>query len=485
MKLQTKLLLVAMGPMVVSVIAQAVYSATSEKSKVSGALQEKARSISPLLVNVVGPNLALGDVAATYEALDYLQKDPDFRFVLVLKGREVFAQRGDKTVLDQTDSMSHPSAIEIEQHGDTVFAASPIKSGDKALGAIVLGLRRTDSSLLVQIVILVVALAFAGVTSLTLSRVVLAPVHEIVTVLEAISGGDLTQHIEARSDDEIGQIARSVNKTAENLRKQVKIIHGNAVSLAGAAEELAATSRLLSESAQGSSEQANSVSSAAAEIKERLHEVANAAGKLETGVREVARCTTEAGQSASAAVTTTEAAKASMNRLGESSFEIGNVVKVITAIAERTNLLALNAAIEAARAGGAGQGFAVVANEVKELAKQTAKETENIGQRTLHIQRDTGQVVEAIQGIVRVIGEVKQYQEEVASSVGVQNQMTSTITSSISRAASASTEMAGNLQQLAAIIHQNETAVVDSRTAAQELTRMASELERVVNTFQH
>ena len=122
-----------------------------------------------------------------------------------------------------------------------------------------------------------------------------------------------------------------------------------------------------------------------------------------------------------------------MAKLGESSAEIGNVIKVITSIAQQTNLLALNATIEAARAGEAGKGFAVVANEVKELAKQTAKATEDISRKIEAIQEDTKGAVEAIAQIGKIINQINDIQNTIASAVEEQTATTGEISRNVTR----------------------------------------------------
>ena len=123
-----------------------------------------------------------------------------------------------------------------------------------------------------------------------------------------------------------------------------------------------------------------------------------------------------------------------VKKLGESSQEIGNVIKVITSIAQQTNLLALNATIEAARAGEAGKGFAVVANEVKELAKQTAKATEDIGQKIDAIQGDTKGAVKAIEEIGTIINQINDISNSIASAVEEQTVTTNEIGRSVTEA---------------------------------------------------
>ena len=184
---------------------------------------------------------------------------------------------------------------------------------------------------------------------------------------------------------------------------------------------------------------------------------------------------------ATEAVKVADDTSATVNKLGESSVEIGNVIKVITSIAQQTNLLALNATIEAARAGEAGKGFAVVANEVKELAKQTATATEDISQRIEAIQKDTGGAVDAIGRIGEIINRINDIQNTIASAVEEQTATTNEIARSANEAATGSTEIARNVSSVSKAAQDTSHGANSTLSAAQELAKLSAELKQVVD----
>src|SRR5262249_45455688 len=153
--------------------------------------------------------------------------------------------------------------------------------------------------------------------------------------------------------------------------------------------QLTALSQQMGANAEETATQAGVVSAASEQVSKNGQTGATGSEQMSASIREIARKTTDAAKMALSWGKMTGTPKTTVGKLGESSAEVGQVIKVITSIAQQTNLLALNATIEAARAGEAGKGFAVVANEVKELAKATARATEDIGQRIEAIQADT------------------------------------------------------------------------------------------------
>jgi methyl-accepting chemotaxis protein len=188
---------------------------------------------------------------------------------------------------------------------------------------------------------------------------------------------------------------------------------------------------------------------------------------------------------ATSAVKTAETTNATVAKLGESSAEIGQVIKVITSIAQQTNLLALNATIEAARAGEAGKGFAVVANEVKELAKETAKATEDISQKIEAIQSDTKGAVEAIGQITGIINQLNDISNTIASAVEEQTATTNEIARNVQEGAKGGAQVTENIASVAQAAKSTTQGANDTQTAAGELARLAAELQQVVGQFDY
>ncbi len=295
------------------------------------------------------------------------------------------------------------------------------------------------------------AFLFGAVIAIGISR----PLRRSVNALDALARKDLTANISVRSHDETALMAASLNTAAGALREALGTIDTNAASVAAAATELSAVTTQVGANAEEASAQSGSV--------------AAAIEQMTATITEIARSTTEAATVTNEAASLADRTNQSVEDLGNSSAQISHVVDLITTIASQTNLLALNATIEAARAGDAGKGFGVVANEVKALAAQTAEATEEIAGRIEDVQQHTRESVAAIGQITEIIGRLDALQGSIASAVEEQAATTSEIGSNVAGVASAVSDTA--------------SAVVSSNGAVEELTRMAADLKELVDEF--
>jgi methyl-accepting chemotaxis protein len=295
--------------------------------------------------------------------------------------------------------------------------------------------------------------------------------------------GDLTKRIPITTHDEIGELARWFNVFLDKLQDMIKSISTAAHQVGGASAEVSNTSQRISSNSQETSAQASVVSTTAVQVSQNLQTVATGAEEMGASIREIAKNATEAAKVATGAVKVAETTTATVAKLGESSAEIGQVIKVITAIAQQTNLLALNATIEAARAGEAGKGFAVVANEVKELAKETAKATEDISRKIEAIQADTKAAVDAIASISGVINQVNDISSTIATAVEEQNATTNEMVRNIGEAARGSGEITSNIAGVAEAAESTSRGATETQNAAQLLVEMSTQLRGLVEQF--
>ena len=337
-----------------------------------------------------------------------------------------------------------------------------------------------------RLVLLAALLGVVGVVALgmVVMRSILGPLGRTVVGLQALAAKDLTTRIDVRSRDEIGQIAAALDEAVGGLRGAMQAIRGNSRALASASDQLTGLSQQMTSGAEQAASQAAEAAGVVGEVGGSVQQVAGGTEELRASIDEIAKSAGTAAQVAAKAVHLAEQTNQTITKLGASSSEIGEVVKVITAIAEQTNLLALNATIEAARAGEAGKGFAVVAGEVKELAKQTASATEDIGRKVEAIQGDSRAAVDAIGQISEVIGQVSDLQSTIASAVEEQSATTSEMGRVMHDAAAGTVTVTDRVNQVAEAAQDTTAGAASTLEAAQELTRMSSGLDELVGQFQ-
>tara|TARA_R110002111_G_scaffold262289_1_gene337809 strand:+ start:93251 stop:95806 length:2556 start_codon:yes stop_codon:yes gene_type:complete len=260
-------------------------------------------------------------------------------------------------------------------------------------------------------------------------------------------------------------------------------IQGIVSVVTSSATEMQASSKSLSDMADNTARQSQVVAAASEEATRNVETVSSAAEELSASISEIARHVQDQSHMTSQAVKEADSTNATIKELGVASTEIGQVVKVITSIAQQTNLLALNATIEAARAGEAGKGFAVVANEVKELARQTARATEEISEKINAIQGSTGIAVTAIGSIGESIRKINEISTTIASAVEEQTAATNEISRNVAEAARGTAEVTNNISGVSQAATDSGTASGDMLAAAKGLTEESVKLDAAATSF--
>ncbi len=263
----------------------------------------------------------------------------------------------------------------------------------------------------------------------------------------------------------------------KNMIIQVQL---TANTLSDSSSALTTTATSMSATATQTSSQSQAAAAAAEQVSVGVQTVATNMEEMVASIKEIARSTNESSQMARTTLLKAQESNATITKLGTSSQEIGDVIKVISSIAQQTNLLALNATIEAARAGEAGKGFAVVANEVKELAKQTAKATNDITNKINAIQQDTQSAVEAISGISQAVEKLNGISGVIAAAVEEQTATTNEISRVVIESKQGVESIATIVRSVSSAAIENTEASNQTLNASKDLATLAGKLNALV-----
>jgi methyl-accepting chemotaxis protein len=341
------------------------------------------------------------------------------------------------------------------------------------------------------------AMLLAVGATVWLLRSKLAPLSDLVRQAEALGAGDLSARLNVSSHDEIGQLARSFNQMGEALSTMVSHIRKASEEVNGRAQALSGLSGGAYEGMEQQSGEITSMAGAVEEFSATSLNIADNMGNTERMAQENAQQTrigrnsmAQASSSLEHIATALNSTATVINTLGQRSQEIGGIVGVITSIAEQTNLLALNAAIEAARAGEQGRGFAVVADEVRNLASRTRQATDEISGMIQSIQQETGNAISTMEQGNALMQEGLSRNADVASALArideqsrSAGQQFAAITTATQEQSSTATLLSSNLQSIALANSEQRQVVSNLAITAKELETLAAGLRQEVDRF--
>ena len=341
------------------------------------------------------------------------------------------------------------------------------------------------------------AMLIAVGSAVWLLRSKLAPLSDLVRQAEALGAGDLSVRLNVSSNDEIGQLARAFNQMSQALSTMVEHIRKASQEVNSRAQALSGLSGGAYEGMEQQSGEITSMAGAVEEFSATSLNIADNMGNTQRLAQENAQQTQigrtsmdEASSSLEQIASALNSTATVINTLGQRSQEIGGIVGVITSIAEQTNLLALNAAIEAARAGEQGRGFAVVADEVRNLASRTRQATDEISGMISSIQQETGNAISTMEQGNVLMQEGLSRNANVASALArideqsrSAGQQFAAITTATQEQSSTATLLSSNLQSIALANSEQREVVSNLAVTAKELEKLAADLRQEVDRF--
>ena len=417
-----------------------------------------------------------------------------------------------QTALDQTaTALTNMAAAEEKISGDRETAAAALM---KVRGEVEASLADAQSSSVLAIVVAAIAaVALGGGIALFMGRHIGSPLRRMTETMQALSNDDLEVEIPGVGrSDEVGSMAEAVEvfkqqaqdvrthraeeerraerAAAEKRESMIKMADefeqaiGSAVqSVRDSAKDIGASATQMSGLAQDTQEQSGSAAQATDRANGAVQSMAAAAEELAASIADVNRQVSKSTEIAGNAVQTAQQTSQTVGELSKASDSISSVLSVISEIAEQTNLLALNATIEAARAGEAGKGFAVVAGEVKSLASQTGKATEEIASHVEAMQRVSKSAIEAIQSISKTVSDVNEIATTIAAAVEEQDAATREIARSAQAASGDAEGVSHNVETVKRAANDTGAAASQISSAIGELGAKTEEMAKEMNSF--
>ena len=486
-------------------IERAVLSGVFSSGKMSGEVREKLIRLNESQSAYFCEFLLLAGEKGR-SAFEEMMRSPDSNEVRKLRTEAVAAAADVTHSTDAAHWFAKSTTVINQLKGIEDGLATDLehRAGEMAAGE--------EAAFTLMVIVLGVLVALSVFTVVYVSRAITAPLGQIAsTIHHAESSNDLSARVNSNRRDEIGKLGRAFDNLLGKLQDIVSSVKQGAASIAGSSSQLRATSDQLDDGAVTMNDRSTSAAAAVEQlsvtmsnlagqvstIRDNMGQASQSVESLTDRIEAVAAHTSEAASAADAACQSARASNEKITVLGAAAKEIDHVIEVIQEIAEQINLLALNATIEAARAGAAGSGFAVVAHEVKGLAKQTSEATDDIRQRIESMQARTadtvsaiGKIVGAVEGVGKLSGEIADATQDQRSTaralrdqMGGTNTATMEASNAIGEAAEASQEISEQIAHVATGSDGTARAAAETKESSSELSRLSTTLSERLSQF--
>jgi methyl-accepting chemotaxis protein len=497
--LQARLIGVFALPLLAISLFGIIYYSASQRSEGREASEQNAQLLSQMLSFAVGAGLNDGNFDLVQTAFDWAKGDTSVAFVMLL-------DENGKTIVEHNPHRYKYDVASVLKSGflsdapDLITAVRQIEYKSRKLGHTVVGISmdrvsaQTGEHIFISSVFNVLILAAGIVVIIMITRILVRDIRSLQT---SIDNADLNSQFATSRQDEMGQLQNSFDRFVKSIRETLLHVSEAAAAVASASAEISSSTEQMAAGTQEQTSQSEEVAAAVGQMTKIIVENSRSAAQAAETSKSARAAAEQGGQVVEDTVKgirkiadVVRQSASSIQELGKSSVQIGEIVRVIDDIADQTNLLALNAAIEAARAGEHGRGFAVVADEVRKLAEQTTTATKQIADMIRRIQLDT-------QGAVQTMGDATTKANEgitLADRAGTSLQdivhTSQQLTEMVGRIANASEEQSNaseqiskNVEAIATVAQQTASGTQQVARAAEDLNRLTETLERLVAQF--
>ena len=487
-----KFLIPTLSLSIVLFLVLGIFMIQTNRSSINTMMDSRGNSVTNFVSHLSAEYFAIFDFNDFEKFVKALQADPEVSFAVFYNNKKEPMTAIDKIPKDTSSLMLYNSEIKDGQ--------------GNILGYVKVGYNKTQinknlrNSIISITVITAIAMLLLSCGIIYLVRKIITNrIYDSVEMLKDIAQGegDLTKRLTIDSNDEIGELAKWFNVFVDNIQNVIKNVQSNAEGVSSASTELSSTAEDLNKGSREQKAQTENVASAVVQISQSIADVVNNASvstkaskdasDLANKGKDVVDRTVKGMEKIAETVRQTSGIIA---KLGQSSHEIGTILKVINDIAEQTNLLALNAAIEAARAGEQGRGFAVVANEVKKLAESTANATKEIAGMIVKIQQDTDKSVTSmnlgkkeVENGVKLAEEARSALDMIVNTSEKAVQTVQMILKAAEEQSHSAESVSKNMEQILVVAYESSAATSQIKSASNELEKMSINLLGNIGAF--